>query len=165
MGVSEVRGRDRVIPPQAACRIRGVLLRPLQIADADTVAVFLAAPHVARWWTGEAEGGLLALLDERPVGLAEWYLWNDRAEDRDALGIPADTAGVAVLVGHAHDCQRGLGTEILATLLERLGAVAVWVATAEANAPWRTVLENNDFALMAVKAVGGEQTAVYALQR
>lgn len=142
-----------------------VMLRPVQAEDAETVASFLAAPHVARWWTGGTEDGLLALHEERPVGLAQWHRWDDRAQERDALGIPGGTVGLAVLIGHAHDCERGLGTELVATLLERLPSTPVWAAPAEGNEPGRRVLENNGFELMAVKTVAAAPVALYALQQ
>jgi hypothetical protein len=71
------------------------------------------------------------------------------------------------LIGHAHDCERGLGTLLAAQLVEAASPYPVWVPVDEDNEPSRRVLEKNGFELMAVKPVPGEvgPQALYRLQR
>jgi RimJ/RimL family protein N-acetyltransferase len=139
-------------------------LRPITEADLETVDEWFAAPHVARWWRDdrasqflpvirgeEATVVLIAEHDQRAVGLAQWYRWDDYPTSRDAYGIPPGTAGIDYLIGHAHDCERGLGTALVAALLRAMPELPVWVTPEEANEPSCRVLEKNGFELMAVK--------------
>jgi aminoglycoside 6'-N-acetyltransferase len=164
-----------------------VRLRPLVEADLDVLCGFFASPHVEHWWHTEASPDavrarylepaddptvlLMALEDERPVGFAEWYLWDDFADSRDAYGIPSGAVGFDYLVGHPHDCDRGVGTALVAALLEATPPVPVWVTPEAANEPSCRVLEKNGFERMAVKQchVPDEPwagpTALYRLQR
>ncbi|MCW2501089.1 MAG: GCN5-related N-acetyltransferase [Frankiales bacterium] len=164
-------------------------LRLLGEDDLETLGGFFAAPHVARWWHQDAapeavaaEYGpllrgedptvvLLALVEDRPVGLAQWYRWDDNPNERDGYGIPAGTVGIDYLIGHPHDCDRGLGTALVAAVLAATPPLPVWVTPEAANEPSRRVLEKNGFALMAVKQCQVESpfpegpTALYRLAR
>lgn len=146
-----------------------VILKPITEDDLPTLATFFAAPHVARWWHQDASLErvtadylpnirgtdptvvLLATVEERPVGLGQWYLWDNDAKERDGYGIPAGTVGIDYLVGHPYDCERGLGTQLVAALVAVAPALPVWVTPEAANEPSRRVLEKNGFELMAVK--------------
>lgn len=166
-----------------------IALRPLTEADLETLAGFLAAPHVSRWWHAdtdldavrkeylpgirgeEAVHLLLALDDSRPLGFAQWYLWDDHATGRDRYGIPAGAVGIDYLVGAAFDCERGWGTALIAALLDVVPPVPVWVTPEAANEPSCRVLEKNGFERMAVKQVENPEepwagpTALYRLIR
>lgn len=137
-------------------------LREVTPEDVPTLVDFFAQPHVARWWHQEADPVAVAaeylsgdstvyvaLVDERPVGMVQTYLWD--AESGGYYGIPAGTAGIDYLVGHPIDCDRGTGTAMIAAALELLPAVDVWVTPESANEPSCRVLEKNGFARMAVK--------------
>lgn len=146
-----------------------MILQPLVEDDLAVLSGFLASPHVARWWHQDASPEavraaylpylsgddptviLLAIDGQRPVGLGQWYLWDDNPQARDAYGIPSGTVGLDYLVGHAHDCDRGMGTRLLGALVEAAPALPVWVTPEAANEPSRRVLEKNGFELMAVK--------------
>lgn len=164
-------------------------LRPLEQQDLPLVSEWLAAPHVAHWWREDAslpavlarytptlQGSdptvvLIALLDDRPVGLAQWYFWDAYPTSRDAYGIPVGTVGIDYFIGHAHDCDRGLGTQLIAALLELIPEVPIWVTPEAANEPSCQVLEKNDFVLMATKQCTVPEepeagpTALYSLAR
>lgn len=161
-----------------------ITLRPLEEADLGLVDEWFDAPHVRRWWREDRAEQyrpvlrgedptvvLVAVHDKRPVGLAQWYRWDDHPEGRAAYGIPAGTLGIDYLIGHPHDCERGLGTSLVAALLLALPELPVWVTPEEANAPSCRVLEKNGFALMAAKQcqVPSEPwagpTALYRLPR
>ena len=158
--------------------------RPLTEGDMELLGGWFAAPHVVRWWHDEkpeqylpAIRGtdptvmLVAVYERRPLGLAQWYLWDDNTDSRDGYGIPAGTVGIDYLIGHPHDCERGLGTALVAALLEATPALPVWVTPEEANVPSCRVLEKNGFELMAVKQCNipdepkAGPTALYRLQR
>lgn len=164
-------------------------LRAALDSDLELISTWLAQPHVARWWhedaalevvtkryapclTGSEPTTLLvAYEDERPVGLALTYRWDDYPSERDGYGIAPGTAGLDYLIGHPHDCGRGLGTRLVAELGATLAPYDVWVTPEAANEPSRRVLEKNGFVLMAVKqcqqvsAPTEGPTALYRLQR
>ncbi|MCU1599960.1 MAG: acetyltransferase [Frankiales bacterium] len=160
-----------------------ITLRPLTDVDLEQVDEWLDAPHVRRWWVEDKASQylpvlsgedpmhvLIAIHEERQVGLGQWYRWDDEPS-RTVYGIPEGAAGIDYLIGHAHDCERGLGTALVAALVEAAAPCPVWVPVEESNEPSRRVLEKNGFELMAVKACelpeepwAGPQ-AIYRLQR
>jgi aminoglycoside 6'-N-acetyltransferase len=160
-----------------------ISLRPLTEADLDTVDEWFAAPHVRRWWREDTAAQflpvirgedptvvLVAVQDERAVGLAQWYRWDDEPS-REAYGIPPGAVGIDYLIGHAHDCERGLGTALVAAVVEATPPVPLWVTPEQANEPSCRVLEKNGFELMAVKQCHVPEepeagpTALYRLPR
>jgi aminoglycoside 6'-N-acetyltransferase len=144
-------------------------LRPLREDDLEVLAGFLWQPHVAAWWhppqtleevvaeylpgvRGEDPAVyLLGEVDGRPAAFGQWYRWDDEPASRDAYGLPEGAVGIDYLVGHAHDCERGLGTALVGALLEATPPLPVWVTPEAANEPSCRVLEKNGFARMAVK--------------
>lgn len=144
-----------------------LVLRPVTEDDVEVLVEFFAAPHVARWWREEATVEavsakyasvftgddatvlLLALLEGRPIGLGQHYLWS--TQEAEAYGLPAGAVGIDYLLGHAHDCDRGLGTRLVAALIAAAPPGDIWVTPEEANGPSCRVLDKNGFELMAVK--------------
>lgn len=150
-------------------------LRPMSLDDLATVALWLDAPHVARWWKGDSveeyrrciEGAeptemLIAVLDGRPVGFAQSYLWSDYPDAGSALGTAPGEVGIDYALGEADVLGRGLGTELVAALVRRVrtrypgaGIVSDPDAT---NQPSRRVLERNGFGLVSERPVRTERT-------
>jgi aminoglycoside 6'-N-acetyltransferase len=111
---------------------------------------WLRRPHVARWWgdpdevaaeaaeppTGEGEALILA------GGVAVGYVrWQVPARDElDAAGlqdVPADAVDVDIAIGEAGLLDRGVGSQALTILRERLardGAPTIMLATSVENA-------------------------------
>jgi aminoglycoside 6'-N-acetyltransferase len=160
-----------------------VELRALTEGDLEMVDAWFAAPHVRRWWRHDSAAQYLPVLrgedptvvlvawhERRPVGLGQWYRWDDEPS-RERYGIPAGTVGIDYLIGHAHDCERGLGTQLVSALVAATPGVPVWVAPEQANEPSCLVLERNGFELMAVKQCHVPEepeagpTALYRLER
>src|SRR2546429_206532 len=113
-------------------------LRPLLESDLEVLDEWFRAPHVARWWGDETAekyrpvllgtdptAALIAVHDKRRIGLAQWYHWDDNASSRDEYGIAPATIGIDYLIGHPHDCERGLGTALIAAVLEATPALPV----------------------------------------
>jgi aminoglycoside 6'-N-acetyltransferase len=142
-------------------------------ADLSLVVRWLAEPHVTRWWyqsptldearakylprlAGEEPTHMLiALEDDAAIGLAQWYRWDDYADDRDNYRIGPDELGVDYAIGEASACGRGLGTQLIAAVLDELrahhpGGTPVSVTPEADNRPSRLVLERNGFDLVAV---------------
>lgn len=138
---------------------RVVKLRPLAADDLDVLRELLFQPHVARWWHPnddlseylEVDGThrFLAEADDRVVGYGQWYRWTE--EWAGHYGIPVGTVGIDYLIGFPFDCERGLGTALVAALVDAADPVDIWVTPEEANGPSCRVLEKNGFELMAVK--------------
>ena len=143
-------------------------LRPMTEADLPCVATWLAEPHVKRWWHVEDDLSALTakyrprLVGEEPthmlivgandsdVGLAQWYRWDDYAEDRENYRIGAGELGIDYLIGSPDACGRGLGTAMIAALLDHLRSASpartpVSVTPEAANVPSRRILEKNAF--------------------
>lgn len=160
-------------------------LRPVVADDLDVLCEFFRAPHVAAWWhqdptpevvqTAYVECSdatvLLASLDGRPVGLAQWYQWDDSPADRDGYGVPSGAVGFDYLLGYPIDCDRGLGTALVAALVTLVPPVPIWITPEAANEPSCRVLEKNGFIRVAVKQCVIEDepwagpTALYRLSR
>jgi aminoglycoside 6'-N-acetyltransferase len=141
--------------------------------DLPLLVSWFQEPHVHRWWRtapdleqarakylprlrGEQPTTMLTVLeDDVPVGLAQWYRWDDYAEDRDNYRIGAGELGIDYAIGEAGACHRGLGTELIRVLLDMLGSrfppgTGVSVTPEADNLPSRRILEKNSFALIDV---------------
>lgn len=148
-------------------------LRPMREDDLPLVVDWLRRPHVQRWWrltpdleaargtyvprlTGAEPTHMLTVLEnEVPVGLAQWYRWDDYPRDRDAHRVGAGELGIDHAIGEVSACYRRLGTGLVARLLNLLrgmqaGGTPVSVTPEDANAPSRRILEKNGFELVAV---------------
>lgn len=137
-------------------------------ADLPDVGHWLAEPHVRRWWYidhdlaavaakygprlrgEEATHMLIVEADNVAVGLAQWYGWDDYVEDRENYRIGPGELGIDYLIGSSAACGRGLGTAMVAELLELMRNSAavgtpVSVTPEAANLASRRILEKNGF--------------------
>jgi aminoglycoside 6'-N-acetyltransferase len=101
--------------------------RCLERADFATLARWLAAPHVARWWRHpatlefvEREYGphvdgdpsteaYVVELDGHSIGLIQRYRHRDHPDWEQAVAI-ADAAGIDYLIGEVDHTGRGIGS-------------------------------------------------------
>ncbi len=108
-----------------------IRFEPLTRDDLAQLHMWLQAPHVAPWWRDletveqvEAEHlpalegrepsyHYLIVVDERPIGMIQWYLVADFPEDEKILQLGPAVAGVDLLIGEEDAVGRGLGPEVL----------------------------------------------------
>lgn len=166
----------------------GLSLRPLAPDDLARIAVFLAEPHVARWWlaatsaeeelakyrrrvSGEDVGTrMLAVLDDhRVVGWCQWYRWDDHPEHAAAVGALEGECGIDYAIGDAATVGRGAGTRTVAALVTEVRrhqpGAGVLVDPDARNAASRRVLEKNGFELVEVRTLPAatDPVALYRL--
>ena len=158
-------------------------------ADLPTVAGWLAEPHVARWWipdtTAEvqldkyreringsgATTMLIASVEGRPVGWAQWYHWADHPAPAHAMQARDGEAGIDYAIGDPTAVGHGLGTDLVAALVHEVrrctGPARLLVAPDATNTASRRALEKNSFQLVAIRPVATEPTqapmAIYRL--
>ncbi len=158
----------------------GLVLRPMEIGDLPLVSRWLTAAHVARWWlagssverelddlrqsvTGmQPVHELLVVSDDETVGWCQWYLcWHEPAWAADVGAAPGDV-GIDYAIGEATQVGRGVGTELVARLVELVQTVhpgcGVIADPDERNVASRRVLEKNGFELVRVAALPSEAT-------
>lgn len=175
-------------------------LRPLLAGDLPLVARWLREPHVSRWWlagtTAEAElaeisartadpakdATQLLLIVERsnpdpakavPIGWCQWYPYDAYPAEAEAIGARPGDCGIDYAIGDPDAIGRGLGTEMIAALVDEVhrhhAGCAVIAGPDARNMASRRVLERNGFALVAVRAVATEPTddplAIYRQRR
>ncbi|MDE3206337.1 MAG: GNAT family N-acetyltransferase [Acidobacteriota bacterium] len=162
-------------------------LRRMVLEDLDLVRRWLAEPEVARWFLagstledelgdlGRAVNGqeptevLLASSGGRPVGWCQWYRCSDYPDHAAGVGAGPEDIGIDYAVGEPPDRGRGVGTALVATLIDhirRLHRGAGVIADPEAsNAASRRVLERNCFVLLDERVVlsepDGKVMAIY----
>lgn len=137
-------------------------------ADFDVLALWLAAPHVSRWWNHEytpeaverdfgasADGAEpsedhVVLLDGRPIGLVQYCSYDDypgyRDELRPIVEVPEHAVSIDYLIGDVSLTGRGIGTAMIRSFCEhvwrtntRAGCIIVPVCSA--NRPsWGALL-------------------------
>ena len=146
---------------------RPITFRRLDRIDFGLLAVWLAEPHVARWWNHEstqqaierdfgpsADGAepsqdFLAERDSRPLGLVQYSRYVDYPEYRDELAVvtpvPDDAASIDYLIGDRTLIGRGIGSVMIRTFVERIWSIdpdiacfLVPVVTAN-SASWRAL--------------------------
>jgi aminoglycoside 6'-N-acetyltransferase len=157
-----------------------VALRAMQLGDLDRVEAWLKEPHVARWYLAgssledEVEDllrsvigeqptrALLVTLDKEPVGWCQWYRCSAYPEYAADIKAEPDDVGIDYAIGDPKQIGRGVGTTLVATLLETIreehgrgGVVADPEAT---NTASRRVLEKNGFELLGLWAPASEAT-------
>lgn len=145
--------------------------RPLTRDDFPLLAEWLSQPHVSQWWRhdpsptaveadfGPAVDGtdptdvILVFQDDRPIGLMQSYRIGDHPDWLAALQVVnphEDCVGIDYLIGELDATGRGIGTEMIRLLTDRIwsrypGAPAVVVAVNQNNiASWRA-LERSGF--------------------
>lgn len=154
-------------------------LRPMAEADLALVSAWLARPHVARWWledpaqaavrqrylpaiTGADPTHLLvAELDGRPIGFAQWYRWDDESEsDRAAVSAEPGDVGIDYAIGEPDACGHGIGTRLIAALIDEVRrhhpGAALLSDPEQANVASCRVLEKNGFRLVDVRRIESE---------
>jgi aminoglycoside 6'-N-acetyltransferase len=158
-------------------------------ADLLTVAGWLAEPHVARWWTPDttaeaqlnryrqringsgATTMLMASVEGRPVGWAQWYRWADYPAAAQAMQALDREAGIDYAIGDPTAVGHGLGTDLVAALVHEVhgctGPVGLLVAPEATNTASRRVLEKNGFRLVSIRPIATEPSqapmAIYRL--
>ncbi|HEX3333425.1 MAG TPA: GNAT family N-acetyltransferase [Acidimicrobiales bacterium] len=161
----------------------------MRIDDLPLVARWLSAPHVARWYlagssveeevedlrrsvAGEEPMQALIVADqETPIGWCQWYPCDIDAQWAAELGAGAGDVGIDYALGEAARVGRGVGTALIAALVERVRAqhprCAVMADPDARNVASRRVLEKNGFELVEIKSMLTEPTddamAIYRL--
>jgi RimJ/RimL family protein N-acetyltransferase len=148
-------------------------LRPMVEDDLPLLVSWFRQEHVRRWWRetldldhtrakylprlrGERPTTMITVLeDDVPIGLAQWYRWDDYAEDRDNYRIGPGEVGIDYTIGELTACYRGIGTELVSLLLALLRSrfppgTAVSVTPEAANLPSCRILQKNGFRLIEV---------------
>jgi RimJ/RimL family protein N-acetyltransferase len=111
---------------------------PLTRDHLPQLLAWLQKPHVAEWWRDlqtmeQVEADHLAaiegrepsfhyviVVDDRSVGMIQWYLVSDFPEWEEILHVGEGVAGVDVLIGEEDAIGRGLGPEILRTFISEV---------------------------------------------
>ncbi|MDX6467557.1 MAG: hypothetical protein QOI27_2597 [Gaiellaceae bacterium] len=115
-----------------------IRFRPLTHDDLVQLHGWLQKPHVAAWWRDlqtmeqveadhlpalegrEPSHHYVIVVDDRPVGMIQWYLVSDFPEWEDIVHVGEGVAGVDLLIGEEDAIGRGLGPEILRTFISEL---------------------------------------------
>ena len=143
-----------------------IAFRPLAVGDLPTLADWLAAPHVRRWWPEpcdlasvearyrplvegtDATQGFVILLEGSPIGYIQRYRLADEDEWRRTVSVGAhtlDAAGIDYLIGDAAMTGRGLGSQAIGAFVTELWAdlgdvTSVVVAVQQRNlASWHAL--------------------------
>jgi RimJ/RimL family protein N-acetyltransferase len=161
----------------------------MEVEDLPMVAGWLAEPHVSRWYlagssvdrevedlrqsvTGEqAVHALIVEHNGVPIGWCQWYPCHDDPDWAHDIGAADGDVGVDYAIGSADHTGRGIGTAIIAELVDTVRAqrpaASIFADPDELNIASRRVLEKNRFALTAIKSIPSEPTddpmAIYRL--
>jgi aminoglycoside 6'-N-acetyltransferase len=169
---------------------RGVLtLRRMGAADLRMVKAWLRDPDVARWYLAattienelddlrlciggeEQTEALIAAGPRGPIGWCQWYLCDYYPDHAAGVGAAPGDAGIDYAIGDPASRGRGVGTELIATLVtyvrQRHPHAGVIADPEASNLASRRVLEKNGFLLLAERPVASEPTpapmAIYRL--
>jgi RimJ/RimL family protein N-acetyltransferase len=164
-------------------------MRTMEPDDLPLVSRWLAEEHVARWYIAgssverevddlrqsligaQAVHALVVLEGDTPIGWCQWYRCDDDPDWAAEIGAEPGDVGIDYAIGVPACVGRGLGSELVATLVRRVRAQQPGVAFMSdpdaRNTPSRRVLEKNGFRLVAVKSLSSEPTddpmAIYRL--
>jgi aminoglycoside 6'-N-acetyltransferase len=168
-----------------------VRLRPLEEDEFPLVARWLSIPHVARWFLAgssverelddlrEGAAGsppvhvLTVLEGDEPIGWCQWYLCAVDPGWAADMGAEPGDVGIDYAIGDPARVGRGIGTELVAALVDAARAehpgCTVTAAPDARNVASRRVLEKNGFGLRDVTTLPSERTddpvAIYRLPR
>lgn len=158
-----------------------LVLRLMVEADLLIFERWLHEPHFATWFlldstveeeltsnresiaTGRPTVALMADVDGRTIGWAQWYGWWDYPDEAAAMDALPGEVGIDYGIGEPDCVGRGLGTALIAALVahvraERPGA-SILTGPSAANAASCRVLEKNGFTLVDVRDMPGEPNA------
>lgn len=148
---------------------RKVQLRNFQDTDYALMEVWLARPHVAKWykhpehWLNELENRrtmfsfithFIVELDGQPIGFCQYYdthfaqeheVWHDEWQVSEKLG---EVYSIDYLIGEPQYLKQGIGKQIIKLLIERiwqLGAQEIIVEPEAENIASNKSLEANGF--------------------
>lgn len=166
-----------------------VAVRPMCEDDLDLIGGWLREPHVARWWRDPPDQELAAMrgrvrgelddatrmvtvtVDDRAIGWAQWYRWDDYPGEAAAIEGRPGESGIDYAIGDPTAVGHGIGKRLIAVLVrevrrDRPGG-GILVAPEATNLASRAVLERNGFHLVDVRPVATEPTgdpmAIYRL--
>lgn len=153
-------------------------------ADLPRLVAWFREPHVLRWWYvaldleqtrakympriagTEPVHMLIASEDTAPIGFAQWYGWDGDEDRAQYPTIGPGDLGIDYTIGEPSAIGRGLGTELVAGLLDLLRAkyaagTPVSVTPNADNPASRRILERNGFAFVALAEFAGAAMAHY----
>jgi aminoglycoside 6'-N-acetyltransferase len=153
--------------------ITTITVREMTEDDFASVVRWLRDPGVERWWhdpldldavrakyrprlLGDEPTRMLVVEHEGiPIGLAQWYRWDDYAEDRDNYRIDPGALGMDYAIGAEGQRGRGIGTAVVGCVLDLMRAAhppgtRVTVTPEAANLASCRVLAKNGFTVDAV---------------
>jgi aminoglycoside 6'-N-acetyltransferase len=159
-------------------------VRAMRAADLELVAVWLRAPHVARWWTEDPDDeiagyqralagveptvAMMITVADRAIGWCQWYRWADYPPAGD-YGAGEGDVGIDYAIGEPDWVGRGVGTAMIAALVAQIGrvepAAAILASVDVANTASRRILEHNGFVLVDERAIASEPEELSALYR
>jgi len=145
-------------------------LRPLERSDLPLLANWLSRPHVEKWWresadieTVEAEygpmidgsdptDGFIVFKEGQPMGFVQRYLIADYPDWQRTIAAASDSvpaAGIDYLIGDENETGRGLGPQMIATLVDDC-----WVTYPDIHAIVVDVLQENRASWRALEHAG-----------
>jgi aminoglycoside 6'-N-acetyltransferase len=161
----------------------------MRTADLARIRDWLAEPHVARWYLSEstledelddlrrsvdgeqATHAIVVCEEGTAIGWCQWYLCREYPEHAAALEAGTDDVGIDYAIGDPARAGRGVGTALIAALVEHVREIhpgaAILADPVAANTASRRVLEHNGFALVGERALSSERSnemmAIYRL--
>jgi len=143
------------MPPNQIIGVERLAFRPLERSDLSQLSDWFAKEHVARWWlvsddlqqhhfnSGYQVRRFIVLLDDRPIGMVQFYRWSDEPEAGAVIGAQPGEIGIDYLIGDASLIGIGVGPMMLNAFLRQFATgrgdiTGVRVDIAEANQrSWR----------------------------